>query len=123
MFHYLDETLKKLLDSTPPDGADDLFINADISFETPERGFAPKQGDVAINLFLYEVKENRELPQPAPDRAVIDGRGVRRRAPLRVDCGHMVTVWSNITNQEKKIGTGYFIANERGDGCLQLSRS
>jgi hypothetical protein len=100
MFHYLDDTLKNILDSAPPNRADDLFINADISFETPEKGFAPKDGDVAINLFLYEVKENRELRQPGPNRELFNGQSVRQRAPLRVDCAYMVTAWSNINNQD-----------------------
>ena len=100
MFNLLDDTLRKLLDSAPPNPANNLFLSADISFDTPEKGFTPKQGDVAINLFLYEVKENRELRQPTPDRELSNGRGVRRRAPLRVDCTYMVTAWSNITNQD-----------------------
>ena len=99
MFNLLDDTLRKLLDSSPPNTANNLFLSADISFETPEKGFVPKQDDVAINLFLYEVKENRELRQPAPARELTNGQGVRRRAPLRVDCAYMVTAWSNITNQ------------------------
>lgn len=100
MFHYLDNTLKNLLDSAPPDVADDLFVNAHISFDTPEKGFKPTEGDLAINLFLYEVKENRELRQTAPNKVSRNGQAGNRRAPLRVDCAYMVTAWSNITNQD-----------------------
>jgi hypothetical protein len=100
MFNLLDDTLRSLLDAAPPSAPGVHFGNADITFDTPERGFAPKQGDVAINLFLYEVKENRELRQAAPNRQVIGDRGVQRRAPLRVDCSYMVTAWSNIQNQD-----------------------
>ena len=101
MFHLLNDTLRNLLDAAPPNGADKLFENAYISFETPEKGFAPKQGDVAINLFLYEVRENRELRQPGPNRDVMNGQSVlRQRAPLRLDCAYMVTAWSNIQNAD-----------------------
>jgi uncharacterized protein DUF4255/carboxypeptidase family protein len=100
MFNVLDDTLRNLLDSAPANTANNLFLSAEISFDTPAKGFTPKQGDLAINLFLYEVKENRELRQPMPTREVATGRGVRRRAPLRVDCSYMVTAWSNITNQD-----------------------
>jgi hypothetical protein len=100
MFHNLDDTLKKLLDAAPPTGADDLFINAHISFDTPEKGFKPTQGDVAINLFLYEIKEDRDLRQPVPDKEFRNGQSVRKRAPLRVDCAYMVTAWSNIPTQD-----------------------
>lgn len=100
MFNLLDDTLRKLLDAAPPSAAGVHFGTADISFETPEKGFAPRQGDLAINLFLYEVKENRELRQAIPDRSAMNGRAIRRRAPLRVDCSYMVTAWSNISNQD-----------------------
>lgn len=104
MFHYLDETLNKLLNDealkvAPLKAAFQILFDAEVSFSTPEKEYAPQQGDMAINLFLYEVKENRELrdPQPISDRA--NGQGVRRRPLLRVDCAYMVTAWSNITNQ------------------------
>ena len=100
MFNLLDDTIRALLDAVPPGALPDtLFGDADISFQTPEKGFAPKQGDLAINLFFYEVKENRDLREPAPIRDASQP-GVRRRAPLRVDCAYMVTAWSNITNQD-----------------------
>jgi hypothetical protein len=97
MFNLLDDTLRSLLDAAPPSVAGVHFGNADISFKTPEKGFP--EGDIAINLFLYEVKENRELRRPAPTRE-LNNPGIRRRAPLRVDCAYMVTAWSNITNQD-----------------------
>jgi hypothetical protein len=100
MFNLLDNTLTKLLEAAPAGGALDDLHNADISFETPDKNFKTKAGDLAINLFLYEVKENRELRQPAPDRDMINGRAIRRHAPLRVDCSYMVTAWSNIGNQD-----------------------
>ena len=99
LFNLLDDTLRSLLDAAPPSAAGVHFGTADISFETPEKGFAPRQGDLAINLFLYEVKENRELRQTMPDRDAMNGQAIRRRAPLRVDCSYMVTAWSNIQNQ------------------------
>lgn len=100
MFNLLDDTLAKLLDAAPPSAAGVHFGTADISFETPEKGFAPRRGDLAINLFLYEVKENRELRQAMPDRDAMNSRAFLRRAPLRVDCSYMVTAWSNIQNQD-----------------------
>lgn len=100
MFNLLDDTLKSLLDDAPPSAVGVHFGTADISFETPEKGFAPRQGDLAINLFLYEVKENRELRQAMPDRSTMNGLAIRRRAPLRVDCAYMVTAWSNISTQD-----------------------
>ncbi len=100
MFNLLDKTLKSVLDAAPPSAPGVHFGNADISFETPDKDFKTKVGDLAIDLFLYEVKENRDLRQSAPDREFSNGQGVRRRAPLRVDCSYMVTAWSNISTQD-----------------------
>jgi hypothetical protein len=56
MIRDLDDTLKAILDD--PASPTELR-NADVSFEAPDKSFAPAQA--TVNLFLYEVKENREL--------------------------------------------------------------
>ena len=99
MFHYLDDTLRALLAAAPSTGAVDLIQGAEKNFETPKEGFVPKQGDTAINLFLYEVKENRELRQTAPNKVSRNGQAGNRRAPLRVNCAYMVTAWSKKTGE------------------------
>ena len=105
MFHYLDDTLKKLIESAPSNGVVHLLMDADISFETPDKDFKPKAGDLAINLFLFEVKENCELRDPEPSRSWTNSRTHRRRAPLRVNCAYMVTAWSDIANQNNVSNT------------------
>jgi hypothetical protein len=90
MFHDLDDTLEAILD----DAAAPIELrNAEVSFETPDKNFAPPQA--TVNLFLYEVKENRELRDPAPIREIVAGNYIRRTPPLRVDCMYLVTAWSN----------------------------
>lgn len=96
MFDLLDKTLSDLLDSAPANGVVDGVRRAEKRFNTPDKEFATHQNDKTINLFLYEVKENRELRQTAPNRA----KGGNRRAPVRVDCAYMVTAWSNISNDD-----------------------
>lgn len=93
MFQDLDTTLQQMLDDPgmPPALAD--LRNADISFETPDRSFAPAQ--TTLNLFLYEVKENRELRNAEPVIQHIGNTSFRRRPPLRVDCSYMISAWSN----------------------------
>src|SRR6185436_1656863 len=53
----------------------------------------------ALDLFLFGIRENRELrtPEPVVDR---DGNGVvvRRRAPVRVACTYLVTAWASETS-------------------------
>jgi hypothetical protein len=41
-----------------------LIKEADVSFETPDKNYTPSQS--TLNLFLQDVKENRELRNPEP---------------------------------------------------------
>ena len=90
MFQDLDSALTNLLND-PLAPAD--VVNADVSFETPDKNFTPPAA--TINLFLYELKENRELRDPVPIRDIVGGVVVRRQPPLRTDCTYLVTAWAN----------------------------
>ena len=66
--------------------------NADISFDTPDKGYQPAQA--TMNLFLHEVAENRTLRDEA---RVIDRTGdayTSRLPSMRLDCTYLVTAWS-----------------------------
>lgn len=90
MFNDLDSTLKAILDD--PAAPVDLR-DADASFEAPDKNYRPSQA--TVNLFLYDVKENRTLRDPQPIFEVADGQYTRVLPPLRVDCSYLVTTWSN----------------------------
>jgi hypothetical protein len=90
VFNDLDNTLIRLLNDAPQGELPGLH-NADVSFETPDSNFAPAQN--TINLFLYEVKENRELRDPTPVVERVGTEFVRHSAPLRVDCSYIATTW------------------------------
>jgi hypothetical protein len=71
-----------------------------ISFATPDADFPPaKVTTPAVNLFLYDVRENRELRCNAweveRDSA---GTAIKRRPPVRVDCSYLVTAWASDTS-------------------------
>ena len=91
MFNDLDSTLTQVLNDAPAPALQELR-NADVSFETPDRTFAPAQA--SVNLFLYEVRENRGLRDPTPVVEKDGARFVRRPAPLRADCSYIVTSWA-----------------------------
>jgi len=113
MLHDLDATLKKMLDDA---GSPTELRNAEVSFETPDKTFSPEQP--TVNLFLYEVKENRELRDPVPITEKLGDMFVRRRPPLRVDCSYLVTAWSRATGAAR-------VAEEHqllSQGFLWLSR-
>ena len=61
MFHDLDSTLQAILDDP---AAPAQLLAADVSFETPEKGYAP--GQPTVNLFLFDVHENRSVRDPVP---------------------------------------------------------
>ena len=47
-----------------------------------------------INLFLFEVKEHRDLRSPEPSLSRnVDGTVSVTRPPVKVDCLYLVTVW------------------------------
>jgi hypothetical protein len=92
MFNDLDSTLTQVLNDPPAPELQELR-DADVSFETPDRTFTP--GQPTVNLFLYEVRENRSLRDPRPifERGPVGHRFVRRQPPLRADCSYIVTTW------------------------------
>lgn len=97
MFHDLDTALSRLLGDpqAPPH-----LKTADIAFDTPEKAFQPAQ-DATVNLFLFEVSENRDLRDSLPLRDAPNGVATTKRPPLRVDCSYLVTAWSRATGAKK----------------------
>jgi hypothetical protein len=93
MFHDLDSTLHELLKRELPPG---LVDQVGISFATPDQQFPPANVTLpAVDLFLYEVQENRDLRDTEPQLArQTDGTVLRLPAPVRVDCHYLVTAWA-----------------------------
>ncbi|MFZ2162589.1 MAG: Pvc16 family protein [Sideroxyarcus sp.] len=100
MFRQLDKTMLQLLKAAPAPALK-MLHDAEISFVTPDDAYTPAPHE--LNLFLYEVKENRELRNAAPSVAQQNSMSVRKRSPLRVDCAYMVTAWcTDATNLHDK---------------------
>lgn len=89
MFHDLDATLRTVL---ADDAAPTELRNAEVSFETPDKDFKPAQA--TVNLFLYEVQENRELHDNTRVLNRVGDHYVSQPPPLRMDCTYLVTAWS-----------------------------
>lgn len=92
MFQDLDSTLQAMVEDP---AAPALLRAADVSFETPDRDYAPDK--TTLNLFLHEVSENRDLRDPEPILTFDQGAYRRRLPPLRTDCRYLVTAWSTKT--------------------------
>ena len=99
MINDLDETLAALLKIGLPKG---LAEQVQVSFSAPDDQFPPQSVALpAIDLFLYDVRENLELrnTEPYVDRRS-DGTAIRTEAPVRVDASYLITAWpsQSVTN-------------------------
>jgi len=93
----LDRSLEVLLRQALPAT---LVEQVNISFATPDDQFPPQSvTPPAIDLFLYDVRENRELR--SNDYLVSrdgNGRVTKERAPVRVDCSYLITAWPSASS-------------------------
>jgi Pvc16 N-terminal domain len=95
MLRDLDLTLESLLaTSLPPE----LAANIDIRFDAPDNTFKPVSQKKTLDLFLYDVRENRELRSNEPTIERQSNGSIRQaRPPVWMDCSYFITAWSGIT--------------------------
>jgi hypothetical protein len=100
MIRSLDETIKALiLDRGRFNGGD-----VDVRFDQPTRDWVAGLTKPAINCYLYDIRENRELR----NREWIverqsNGQARKKIAPLRVDLSYLITAWTNEVEDEHGI--------------------
>ena len=92
MIDGLDRTLEMFLKEKLPPA---LVKQVTISFAPPDDKFPPSKDTLpAIDLFLYDIRENRELRN---NEWLVEGRSdgmvTEKRAPVRVDCSYLITAW------------------------------
>lgn len=87
MIHDLDQTLAALLKRELP-GRDQITV----SFAAPDDQFSVKLP--AIDLFLYDLRENTEL-RGNDDwlERHADGTATRLQPPVRIDASYLITAW------------------------------
>lgn len=95
MIRDLDRTVKTLLEQEL------AHISVEISFETPSRDFEPTSP--TIDLFLYDIRENRDLRTVEWRVARANGTATRKRAPVRVDCSYLITAWAGDIESEHRL--------------------
>jgi len=89
----LDRTIEALLRHELPAGLADMTI----TFVTPDDQFPPQSVTLpALDLFLYDVRENRDLRSTEwlLDRRD-DGTAAKEPPPARVECSYLVTAWAS----------------------------
>lgn len=94
MIKDLDETLRALLVRDLKKVLDRESV-PEISFETPDDQFPPQSVHLpAIDLFLYDVRENQELrSNEVYVQRRSDGTAIKMRAPTRIDFSYLITAW------------------------------
>jgi len=100
MINTLDETIKKLILEKGGFKTGDV----DIRFDQPTRDWAAGLTKPAINCYLYDMRENRELR----NREWIverepNGQSKKKIAPLRVDLSYLITAWTNEVEDEHAV--------------------
>jgi hypothetical protein len=95
MIDDLDRTVEELLRRELPPA---LVEQIAISFAAPDADFPPAAVTLpAIDLFLYDIRENLELRDT---QWIIqhkdDGTATRKRAPVRIDCSYLITAWASV---------------------------
>ena len=94
MLHELDQTLAALLRRELP-GRDQITV----SFAAPDDQFSVKLP--AVDLFLYDVRENLDLRSNDDVIERQDDRtAIRIRPPVRVDASYLITAWPGLAGQD-----------------------
>jgi len=102
MIDDLDRTLDELLRRELPPA---IVDQVSISFAAPDNEFPPPSVTLpAIDLFLYDIRENMELrdTQWRTERQS-NGTAVRWRSPVRVDCSYLITAWASESSNTRAL--------------------
>src|SRR5579871_2335300 len=102
MINDLDKTVEELLKR---ELAPALLEQVGISFAAPDSDFPPATVTLpAIDLFLYDIRENLELRSTGwiVERGD-DGVTTKRRAPIRIDCSYLITAWSSESSSTRAL--------------------
>jgi len=102
MVDDLDRTVEELLKRELPPA---LVEQVAISFAAPDSEFPPSAVTLpAIDLFLYDIRENMELRSPGwIVERLSDGTAIKHRTPVRIDCSYLVTAWSSESSTTRSL--------------------
>jgi hypothetical protein len=93
MIDHLDNLLRQLFISEIPS----ITSAGQVRFQPPDdswRTYVSGLTKMAINLYLFDVRENRRLRSNERVRTVDNGLVNETPAPRRIDCHYLITAWS-----------------------------
>lgn len=101
MLDDLDSTLEQLITHELPGLNKSTETKVAISFDMPIEGSIKQKP--AINLFLYDVRENLELRSSEWSvQRLQNGTAVKKRSPARIDCSYLITAWVNSDDPQQE---------------------
>jgi hypothetical protein len=77
-----------------------IVTDPQVQFQPPDQDWRKEVinlNDLALNVYLIEMKENRRLRTNERVRDVQAGVATDQPAPRRVDCHYLITAWSPVT--------------------------
>lgn len=97
MIQDLDLTLQQMLTTLTPE--ESTLKSSQVSFELPDSQWRANVGQLTLNCYLYEIRQNQEMR--TNERLIERGAGGKpvalREPPARVDCAYCITAWSPAT--------------------------
>jgi hypothetical protein len=92
MFDAIDEAIKTLLIREIPIRQNEI----EISFDQPTQDWSARISGPTLNLYLYDIRENRALrgSEQFSETQLPDGRVEIRRNPVRIDLHYLITAWT-----------------------------
>lgn len=102
MLNLVDALIEKVLDTgwtaVPPPAKPEFF------FTVPDELWRAKvkaAHAMRLNIYLYEIRENRDFRRSAPDDIVLpDRRVVASQPPAYFDCHYLLSAWSPAEDSE-----------------------
>lgn len=103
MIHDVDETLRAIVRRDVINGS-----NVDVAFETPNSDWASRRQGPALNMYLYDIREDLERRRPQQyEVAGEEGHTVERRTPPRYfKLSYLVTAWTQRPEDEHRLLSG-----------------
>jgi hypothetical protein len=95
MIKDLDLTLKALLSGEAESGSE--LAQANISFSAPDEEWRRKGKELDLDIYLYDIRENRELRSNEPHLQRNPDGTITQEKPLpRMDCAFLITAWNKV---------------------------
>jgi hypothetical protein len=99
VIHEVDEALRKLVERELTGSG------VEVSFEAPTRDWAARRSSPTLDLYLYDIREDR-LRRNVARETVRDEQGIvtgRRRPPRMFKLSYLVTAWTQRPEDEHRL--------------------